>query len=181
MTRLAVSAPPGTMQPLEIETAGGRLIDGAAGRCRFAVADKAMQPSIEKPLTVPVGKRMSAAYLLVGVEVNEEKRETFAKLFQKKNAWAGVAIGELTLNFADGTQAQRSLMHGVDVVDTTKRELPFTYNAIDYWREPKGRIWAVVQWPNPHPEKRVEKLVFSHAGTAAQPMLKAASIESIDN
>ncbi len=175
LTRPGLRRPPGTQTPL----AGPGLSEKGcdAGRPVFTPWQEPLRPTPDAPVTLDLGRRADAIYLLLAAEVPAEEKEAFRKRFQEKDTWNGVPVARVTLHFADGSEATREISYGVDVRDAVGTKLPYVYNAIGYWTAPDGRTWYALQWPNPHPAQPVAAITLHSTGTEAQPLIVAAAVD----
>jgi hypothetical protein len=153
------------------------------GRAPFSMAEPRALYLDGKPkrgeARLPVGRRV-ASLLLLHTSVPPEDadaRRTYLKRFLAPNE--GVAVVELRVNYADGTQETVPVRVGMEVgfwrptrsseylvrcpyllrvaTPRQQKQNPDSPDAVAY----------VYEWPNPHPDTPIRSVQFRHTGTEA--------------
>lgn len=177
LARPGLSRPVGRLEALPGPDGATPEVAAEAGRVTFGLWPEAVAPTADEAPAILVGRRAAALYALVAAEVPEGEREEFRKLFQHKDTWKGLPVGDLVIEYADGTTATRPLLYGFDLRDAVAAELPYAYNAVGYRRDAGGRTWYALQWVNPHPDRDVTAVRVRQGTTAAQVLVGAMGIE----
>lgn len=152
------------------------------GSQTLKIAGLKLQPFAE-PLTskktLAVGRTASSLYLLLAADLPEAERTPFLDEFKKRENWHGVAIGELTLTYADGTTESLPLLYGTHVRAVPLSE-PFPQVLEALATAPSGQRMAyLVQWVNPHPQTVLTSVTFAPGNLAAKPVLLGVSARDV--
>jgi hypothetical protein len=99
----------------------------------------------------------------------------------------GTEVAALLVEYADGSHEWQSLVYGVDVrdwwydpdrPDRTRAEVAWTgTNPPSRQMHQAIRLFATT-WTNPHPGRRVTSIAFESAGTRAELIVLAATVEA---
>lgn len=158
------------------DTLGNPAVGGRSEETR--ILDAPLVPEAGESAEIAVDRGARGLICLVAADVPEDQTEAFYKRLRDKTSWMGVPVGEITVSYADGSQAVRPLMFGYDLRDCVGDALPWTSHAVGTHTDPEGRTWYAVQWANPHPDKPIARVSLRALDTEAQVMLRALSVDA---
>lgn len=149
------------------------------GHLRFELGG-AIQPEAGGEAAIPIGRHVTALYLLHGARLVD--REGMVEALKRREYWQGVPVARYEVRFASGTTESIPVRYAMEVRDPEPDWClaPIAYGSLGASPATvgaEGMHLYGMQWRNPRPEDGIESIVFRQGDPAARVALAGMLIQ----
>jgi hypothetical protein len=184
--RMALDPVAGAKMPRPIPLAGAAAMDGLPvgalqfGALSFQTDGRALAPQPGQSATVAIDRPVAALYFLHAAEV--EDADAMREALKAAAAWEGIHIGSYGIQYASGQTASVPIRCPMELRDPLTGSGPtsLAYRALGVYpiaREAESRCVYAVQWVNPRPDDRVERVTLKAIEAPARPVLAGLAVQ----